>query len=283
MRLYDRILGSGFASVNAADPPIHIQDMMQSAVRIDITNIAEYLAAFPEDKTWNLRDAVSLMMPFQLMWLEWQSGIARAGLLAMQSAQNSLSQDDKEQRFELFLDERGLHDLSGGRPIHIGSIVFAIDGRDGSYVPDSLGYIIPRKIGNNPKWQRMLSGKVPAINMTLSLMHCKNVEIVDANPAGTRQQRRFEERRGIQVAQFKTLVVDPDRTQKRCAEDDGRQSQSRDMAAHIVRGHFATYTEDRPRFGRAKDGVGTFWISPHVRGSTEVGMVGKDYSVKAPK
>ena len=50
-------------------------------------------------------------------------------------------------------------------------------------------------------------------------------------------------------------------------------------ALHICRGHFATYTENNPLFGKLK---GTFWKPAHVRGSIEDGIVDKDYRV-SPK
>lgn len=280
MRLYDRIIGAGFASVIAADPPAYVQGILQSTVRFDITNIAEYLDSFPDDKTWNLSDAVSLMMPFEHMWMEWQTPAARAGLLAVQSEQEDGTDGNLAQHFDVFLDSREFHGLAGGRPIHIGGILFVVDGCDGSYVADSASYIVSEELAGVSRWRDVLRAKLPIINMALSLMHCKNVEIVDAESTGTRQQRRFEERRGIQVAQFKMLVIDPSMTQKRY-EGANRQPRARGTRSmHIARGHFATYSEDRPLFGKYS---GTFWKPAHVRGSADVGMVGKDYAVKAPK
>lgn len=54
------------------------------------------------------------------------------------------------------------------------------------------------------------------------------------------------------------------------------------MPFHLCRGHFATYTAEHPRFGRLKDGVGRFWIPPHVKGKKENGEVIKDYAITAP-
>lgn len=50
-------------------------------------------------------------------------------------------------------------------------------------------------------------------------------------------------------------------------------------ALHLVRGHFATYTPDKPLFGRI---TGTVWKPSHVRGDAAEGIVAKDYRVKAP-
>lgn len=50
-------------------------------------------------------------------------------------------------------------------------------------------------------------------------------------------------------------------------------------AAHLCRGHYKTYTEDAPLFGKY---VGTFWFSASVRGNPEHGIVEKDYEVEIP-
>ena len=48
------------------------------------------------------------------------------------------------------------------------------------------------------------------------------------------------------------------------------------MPHHYCRGHFATYTEEKPLFGKYS---GKFWIPAHVRGSVKNGAVVKDYCV----
>jgi hypothetical protein len=51
-------------------------------------------------------------------------------------------------------------------------------------------------------------------------------------------------------------------------------------ALHICRGHFATYSEDRPLFGKY---TGQFWKPSHVRGAAEFGLIQKDYNVHPHK
>lgn len=51
-------------------------------------------------------------------------------------------------------------------------------------------------------------------------------------------------------------------------------------ALHICRGHFATYTDEKPLFGHF---TGTVWKPSHVRGNVTEGIVSKDYRVHAPK
>jgi len=49
-------------------------------------------------------------------------------------------------------------------------------------------------------------------------------------------------------------------------------------AMHWCRGHFRTYTEDAPLFGKV---TGTFWIDSHVRGDRTTGKVDKGYAIDA--
>jgi hypothetical protein len=111
------------------------------------------------------------------------------------------------------------------------------------------------------------------IMFAISLMHCKNVELVD-KPV-SRQIRRRNERKGVPTITYKTLVIEPFKKQVR---NEARQTGESELkrALHICRGHFATYSEERPLFGKY---TGTFWKPMHVRGSKAIGQVIKDYKV----
>jgi hypothetical protein len=49
------------------------------------------------------------------------------------------------------------------------------------------------------------------------------------------------------------------------------------LKLHIVRGHFAEYTEEAPLFGRV---TGRFFRSIHTRGNADLGVKKPDYKVK---
>jgi hypothetical protein len=49
------------------------------------------------------------------------------------------------------------------------------------------------------------------------------------------------------------------------------------MRLHLCRGHFKTYTDDAPLFGRY---TGTWWWQSMVRGDKELGEVEKDYDIE---
>lgn len=116
--------------------------------------------------------------------------------------------------------------------------------------------------------------------MAHSLLACKNVE---------REQHVVHDHRrkgkpGPPGVKYYTLDVDPSRRRRAARRDDdqGGEVDGIDLgdgqrAMHIARGHFKTYTAERPLLGRA---VGTYWWSPHLRGNAKRGVVVKDYAVE---
>lgn len=112
------------------------------------------------------------------------------------------------------------------------------------------------------------------VNIANAFAHCKNVEIID-EPL-TRQQRRRKERKGETF--YKVLAIEPFKKQVR---NECRESGESEMkqAMHICRGHFATYSEDKPLFGKY---TGTFWKPQHVKGNSQAGIVIKDYEINQP-
>ena len=103
----------------------------------------------------------------------------------------------------------------------------------------------------------------------VSLLHCKNIELVD-EPL-TRQQRRSKERKARTI--YKVLAIKEGDKSYRYL-DHGHDGSKK--ALHLCRGHFRTYTENAPLFGRV---TGTFWIPAHVKGNKQYGEVVKDYKV----
>jgi hypothetical protein len=110
-----------------------------------------------------------------------------------------------------------------------------------------------------------------------SLMACKNVTKEEQEPP-ERLSRSHERKKGRALVRFWTLVIDPmgggrSSGGERVSLGDGM------TALHIVRGHFKTYTRERPLFGTY---VGTYWWSPTARGKSENGVVVKDYAMSPP-
>lgn len=110
------------------------------------------------------------------------------------------------------------------------------------------------------------------IGLGISFMHCKNVRQVESKDESGSQ--RFREQYKIPKFRYRTLLLDP---MKEVLRREGQsETQGLKRALHICRGHFSTYSDEKPLFGKY---AGTFWIPDHVRGKKEYGEVQKDYDV----
>jgi len=110
--------------------------------------------------------------------------------------------------------------------------------------------------------------------LAISLMHCKNVELV-AQPQAPKLARAYRRRHKEPLLTYHVLDIEP---MKQVLRDEGDAERSGlRHALHICRGHFKDYRE-RGLFGKHK---GLFWWDSHVRGSGEVGTAIKDYRVRS--
>ena len=110
--------------------------------------------------------------------------------------------------------------------------------------------------------------------LAISFCHCKKgvnlrKEQVDA-PLIKKRQLTGK----IPVSKFYTLEIEG---MKEELENIRRAGYSVQKALHLCRGHFRTYSESAPLFGRQ---TGTFWIPMHARGNASRGQIVKDYEVK---
>jgi len=111
--------------------------------------------------------------------------------------------------------------------------------------------------------------------VAFSLAHCKNVELVERLPK--RHEQREAKRRGEPILKYHEIVIDPGKTKQVAIGAGSSRQDTPSRALHIARGHFATYTPDRPLFGKF---TGTYWRPAHVRGSADLGAVKSTYKVK---
>lgn len=109
--------------------------------------------------------------------------------------------------------------------------------------------------------------------LALCFLNCKNVALREEQ-IPPRVQRKHEKRYGYPLVTYKTLHIEPMKQVLR--SEGGSDEVGVAKAMHICRGHFATYSPDRPLFGKYS---GTFWKAQHVRGSKTHGEVVKDYEV----
>lgn len=109
----------------------------------------------------------------------------------------------------------------------------------------------------------------------LSLMNCRNVK---TEGLGSIKMRRSgtEKRRGIKPVEvrYNTIIL-PGGGSHRVGS--GSSTHHRATALHRVRGHFKTFTADKPLLGKH---VGTYWWGWNVRGSADEGAVVSDYKLQ---
>jgi hypothetical protein len=110
---------------------------------------------------------------------------------------------------------------------------------------------------------------------SIMLANCRNITLKINEPAREFQEARRRDRVRPLVS-YRTIHIDPNfgRVQRDPSGEIGSPK-----PLHVCRGHFATYSEDRPLFGR-KGLHGRFWVPAHVRGSEKHGIVISDYNVK---
>jgi hypothetical protein len=131
----------------------------------------------------------------------------------------------------------------------------------------------PEEVVQN--WGDFMAQLMFPVLLSISFMHCKNVEIRPVVPP-EKLSRKHHKVYGHELVRYHVLDVQPirrilDRYRKGTRDDLRR-------ALHICRGHFKTFSPDAPLLGRH---VGTYWWEPQVRGSKERGTVLKDYRVNA--
>lgn len=113
----------------------------------------------------------------------------------------------------------------------------------------------------------------PAI-FGLSLINCKNVDIRPVDPPEP-LSRKHSRKHGHPLTRYYVLDIQP---MRRILDTEGEaQTKGLTHALHICRGHFKTFTEDAPLFGKR---TGTYWWQPQLRGKTEHGVVEKDYRLR---
>lgn len=108
--------------------------------------------------------------------------------------------------------------------------------------------------------------------MVMSMINCSNVGVDDETPSYPRPDRRRLARKGKPLVTFKRLHVKPHKSHA----PSGMTGDGGKVAIHIVRGHFKTYTAERPLLGKH---TGTYWWQPMLRGTDQKSFVIKDYEV----
>ncbi|MBI4063443.1 MAG: hypothetical protein HY401_03990 [Elusimicrobia bacterium] len=112
--------------------------------------------------------------------------------------------------------------------------------------------------------------------LTLSFLHCKNVQLVKS-PVNLKLQKARQRRKKPPLIRWHTLTIEP--VKRIVAAANNGNSTLTPKALHICRGHFKDFSE-RGLFGKYK---GLYWWDAQVRGASKRGVVLKDYEVHSRK
>lgn len=255
-------------------------------------DVARYCQALPVGT--DIADVVSTMAPpFNRFFIDIQGvsnviGYKAWGFLvtAYDHPQTGpLPGDDGKARWELRLTMYAeLEDWDSMGPIAEHIVGLAEDGtwfRHGDGVPYFDAEPAPLTKEPDPQEARasmalLVRYVMPAL-MSISLMHCKNVDVHTVSP-DEELSRRNKRRRGFRLVRYQVLDVEPMRRILDAAGATESEGGFR-HALHLCRGHFKVFTPDAPLFGRH---TGQYWWAPQVRGKAEDGVNLNDYRVSTP-
>lgn len=109
---------------------------------------------------------------------------------------------------------------------------------------------------------------------TLSFLNCRNIELVEHRPSAV-LSRKHERKYGVPLTKYYELGIKG--FSKRYPASGNKVE--RFTPHHIVRGHFKTYTPEKPRFGRPGE-HGRFWVDSFAKGDKEAGEIKKRWRVQ---
>ena len=107
------------------------------------------------------------------------------------------------------------------------------------------------------------------------LLNCKNISTKKNYPPEALNKKRIKQ--GKQpLFTYHTLVINPISEKRR--NDGPHEATGIKQRLHFCRGHFKEYTDSNKLFGKY---TGMYWWQPMVRGNKELGIVHKNYQIKA--
>lgn len=152
--------------------------------------------------------------------------------------------------------------------------------------PEHLRALRPYQALGDTEMEKIMSASIKdtiniasMIMFVITIMNCKNVELVEEIPQLNRRDRRAIEKHGKAPCNvYKVLKIKRSKKQlERLEAETGHTG--RKLRHHFRRGYPVTYTQDAPAFGKAW-GVGTWYIESMWKGDLEQGEVEKIYQVE---
>lgn len=159
---------------------------------------------------------------------------------------------------------------------------------DDGHIPMGMGMewlatFVPKSRDEMPLYTKAIEDQrtclvYPSL-VAIGMLNCKNVEEVTVSPSEQVQKARKRKKKKPLIS-YKTLRLQLPGRQKHTIplrEALSEKPVKGEMRYHRRRGHFKTFTEMRPLFGKF---TGTYWWSPAMRGNPKRGRVIKGYEVE---
>lgn len=252
------------------------REIMENGIAIMADDASDWFSSHCDFNDISFSDIPNATPPFPKFWVEAKFDKHRFGMLVhaedlrKKPTKNLLmvrSEIDLLERWKVSV--RTIIRFNGDRSLLCDSdIRYSVDGNGKIIVQPELAAGGPLQ-----SFERFYIG---VLLTAVSFIHCKNIKLVPVE--APRKLVKARAKRGKPpYVKYHTLIIDP---MKQILRQEGRATeQGVKRALHVCRGHFRTYSADRPLFGRV---VGTVFVSQHRRGGIERGVVVKDYSIKAP-
>lgn len=264
LRIFDRIASgqSVFHGPRSASNQSAIDAMHRKFVNTSTRVIADESSFYVEDRGWSHKDINDfgvLLPPFDSMWIEWRT--REGDHIAMSVVRKVQDKDDHAIVAMLFSYSPSLRVVA-----RLPASMQAMTMRDsrGSWVTAYGGAV---------QWQddnRFNHHFAPGW-LAIAWMNCNNLSL-ERTSLGSRLIKK-RRKRGQPTGLDYCRIVIGDKYKRQWEKSSGVSA----TRFHAVRGHLATYTPDKPMFGKY---VGTFWKPSHVRGDKDLGRINHEYHVQ---
>lgn len=146
-----------------------------------------------------------------------------------------------------------------------------------AFVVDPEGRLVPDSFYGRCGHEETSFGLFGVVLHTCSLFACKNIRLFEKY-VPKKLRKKQERKHGHGGLREYVLTITVPGKQKQY--EGGSTSVGTSVPLHICRGHFKTFTDEKPLLGKH---TGKYWWQPHVRGDEKNGTIKKDYRVKEAK
>lgn len=243
-----------------------LRRIVVSSVRVNAQVAVELLNRSGFEKEHDLGNFGPMRLPYPAIWFEWVITDTPRPLRMAMSASEHVGDDGV-----VSVRYGPIYSLLRGRvTLAMVETELRLDG-DGQ-----VSEVLTADYGDlfRPFPTEGLRSQFLVATMAVNLMHCKNVvtEEVKREPARNKPREKKDRRRRQRRVDFHTIVLPGMSNRGGIASSENRDI----LALHRARGHFKTYTEAAPLFGKL---VGTFWWGWQVRGNKANGITVTDYKL----